>query len=627
MADPRQSSHLVPPAQFPAGADVDNNTVRPRNRRLISTESEQNGGLSTARSSSSLFSSFSASASRKSSPMASTRSRPGQEGTASGKATGGRDERIGFPDTHLGMIESSLTQSWSSIQGFASSLMSSDPEPTRSGSRAAPKPFFRNLQSTRQRTALDSWGPSPPDSRPAVESLGVGSLAERQAALRAAKTASVLESHEGVNGGLDVSGRYKRRTSDDYSASPMLEEAEPDQLVYIHHVQPTDTYAGIVLRYRCREEPFRKLNGLWSKDIQARKWLALPVDFCEVKGRACQPPSQYPGAQVDLLAPTPDGSTSQQHGGSASVDDFFSLPAASRHSVPKEVAEDKPWQHVRWCSLDMFSEPVEIARVSRKAMGYFPPRRKKSLHTTSATSTPRQSLEQVVNGSDSGATGGGQSPKRPFTGNSRHGQPGTPDSAILQPTRSRMGSAGADSRPTWMRGPGGVGSMGRNVRAPGPEKDYFNTWAKRHLPGIAIDEHSPSISVMGSETAHFGFSKHGQDSDAVAIVQSPFDEGAAAPSSSPNNFGLDRAAAQIETWLRGAFAKGPGTPNRSGNSPGRRRNHVDMPSDLIELEDASHDDPSLTDSRDRPSNPSNPQATWSASTSRPEHNSPVRSRK
>lgn len=271
-------------------------------------------------------------------------------------------------------------------------------------------------------------------------------------------------------------------------------------------------------------------------------------------------------------------------------------------------------------------------------MGYFPPRRKKSLHTTSAASTPRQSLEQVANMTprpdrpEGDTLSESQSLGRPISGHARRGQPGTPDSSFTSSTRSRMGSGGADSRPSWMRGPGGVGSMGRNVRAPGPEKDYFNTWAKRHIPGIAIDENSPSISVMGSETAHFGFGRQGQEPEAATIVQSPFDEGNAAPSGSPNNFGLDRAASQIETWLRGAFAKGPGNPNRTGSSPGRRRNPVEMPSDLIELEDASHDDSPMAGSHDRApvsadSNDFGPGATWSASTGRPEHASPLRSRK
>lgn len=471
-----------------------------------------------------------------------------------------------------------------------------------------------------------------------AEELGIGVFTERQAALRAAKTASVLESHEGVNGGLDVSGRYKRRTSDDYGTPPAIEETEPDQLVYIHHVQPTDTYAGIVLRYRCREEPFRRLNGLWSKDIQARKWLALPVDFCEVKGRVTFPPSQASSDNVDLLAPTPDATATQRPDDDATSGDFFSA-VMSRPSIgPQEAIDDKPWQHVRWCSLDMFQQPVEIARVSRKAMGYFPPRRKKSLHTVSSTSTPRQSLDLAVKSSihpdrsDSDALGHGHSPQRSITTSTGQSQVGTPDSSSPRMTRSRLGSGAADSRPSWMRGPGGVGSMGRNVRAPGPEKDYFNTWAKRHLPGIAIDENIPSISVMGSETAHFGFGRQGQESDAAAIVQSPFDDGRGVPSNSANNFGLDKAASQIETWLRGAFAKGSSTPNRGSNSAGQPRNHGDMSSDLIELEDAPHDDVSATNfsdqvprsvELDRP----DPAGTLSASTVRTEHSSPLRSRK
>lgn len=143
-----------------------------------------------------------------------------------------------------------------------------------------------------------------------------------------------------------------------------------------------------------------------------------------------------------------------------------------------------------------------------------------------------------------------------------------------------MNSDAADTRPAWMRRPGGVGSMGRNVRAPGPDKDYFNTWAKKHLPGIAIDESLPSISVMGSETAHFGF----RPGSSSGIVESPFDEGQDVAAASRQGSGLDRAAAAVETWLRGAFAKSPGTPTLGGR--GRQLDDLD----LIELTDANTDD-------------------------------------
>jgi hypothetical protein len=138
----------------------------------------------------------------------------------------------------------------------------------------------------------------------------------------------------------------------------------------------------------------------------------------------------------------------------------------------------------------------------------------------------------------------------------------------------------------WMRRPGGVGSLSKTVRAPGPDKDYFNTFTKKHIPGLNID--GPSMSVMGSETAHFGF---GQDS--AALVQSPFDEGRDTTSASQQGTGLDKAAAAVETWLRGALSKRPSTPMMSGRIRYGGMNTGTEDSDLIELTDTASDDGKL----------------------------------
>lgn len=402
------------------------------------------------------------------------------------------------------------------------------------------------------------------------------------------KTATVLQSHEGVNGGLDVSGRFKKRRSDEDlrgSNAAQGEETE-DHLVYIHHVQPSDTYAGVVLKYRCREDAFRRANGLWSRDttyIQVRKWLALPVDACEIRGRPCEAPSYYNNNRVDLLAPTPDA---------AAQDDPFSTGKAPEHRGPNQAFdEEKPWTHVRWVTIDNFTSPVEIARVPRKALGYFPPRRKKSLHTVSSLSTPRGSTDvpSIMLGSE--AADHAQSPGR--TASRRM--------SILSGTGSRsVGDLDNPHRPAWMRRPGGVGSLRSTVR--GPERDYFNSWAKKHLPGLNI-ESLPSMSVMGSEIARLGFDDPA-DSDnpgAAGIVESPFEDGRDVEGVSSvggaSGTGLDKAAAAVETWLRGAFAKmPPGTPSLGprGRSQGTLHHQGQglrqADGDLIELTDTNSDD-------------------------------------
>lgn len=122
--------------------------------------------------------------------------------------------------------------------------------------------------------------------------------------------------------------------------------------------------------------------------------------------------------------------------------------------------------------------------------------------------------------------------------------------------------------------------MGKNVRAPGPEKDYFNSWAKKHIPSLNIDSF-PSMSVMGSEIARFGINGGEQPS----IVESSFEEGRDLSSPSRQGLGIDKAAAAVETWLRSAFAKRPGTPNL-----GPRGQPPQRDGDLIELTDTNSDD-------------------------------------
>ncbi|KAL0944202.1 LysM domain-containing protein [Colletotrichum truncatum] len=582
-------SRMSSSALLPARHDAD---ARPRNRRLISTADDPSTGSMERLSAS--FSALHTPSSRDPSPMPSGHLPRDSSAKPNARNASADKRRNNTSPFSASFLDTSWSQGWASIQGLASSILSGGSvhdagyeSDHREGRQSVINSLKRDY-STPPRKTPKAWGPEPPSSsRPGHQDIATGSLAERDTALKAARTASVLESHEGVNGGLDVAGRYKRRNSDEVARDAVQDDVVQDQLVYIHHVQPTDTYAGIVLKYRCREDAFRKANGLWSRDIQVRKWLAIPVDACEIKGRPCEPPS-HDHQGVDFLAPTPE--TRSAHCAEFTADqsqqvDFFSLPISNGSaSGPKsEEQEELPWTHVRWVTLDSNTKPVEIARVSRKSIGYFPPRRKKSLRSASTLSTPRHSLDAVgiaAGFSESPEQVGRPSSRRQSNLSNRPNLPSTPGRSTPASSRSRMNSDAGDTRPAWMRRPGGVGSMGRSVRAPGPDKDYFNTWAKKHLPGIAIDESLPSISVMGSETANFGF----RPGSSSGIVESPFDEGQDLAATSRQGSGLDRAAAAVETWLRGAFAKSPGTPTLGG-----RGRHLDD-LDLIELTDTNSDD-------------------------------------
>ncbi|KAJ3552064.1 hypothetical protein NPX13_g11206 [Xylaria arbuscula] len=502
---------------------------------------------------------------------------------------------------------------------FATSLLDGgySSEPSRPNSRSGPKPqqksFWKGFggMGTLSRKTSETWGPAPlSNDRPAPGDIAAGSRTRREAELMARKKASVLESHEGVNGGLDVTGKYKRRNSDENMRSvsqPVIEEF----LVYLHHVQPTDTYAGIILRYRCMEHAFRKINGLWSRDnIQIRKHLLIPVDACEIKGRPCDPPSVH-SKKVDHLAMTPQTSSVSVDSQHQLHDDYFgSLNGKSGEHAIQEEADERPWTHVRWVKLDSLQEPVEIVRVKRTSVGYFPPRRKKSIHTASTFSTPRQSLELAKAFSNtSGVAGspGANSSRRQSTISTR---PAASSLSLGSPAsgRSRGNSLGQmEGVPSWMRKPGGVGSMGKSVKAPGPANDGFNTWVNKRLPGFNIDS-LPSMSVMGSETAHFGFSAKTEES--TAIVESPFEEGCDAAAPSRNGVGLENAAASIETWLRGAWAKRPGTPKLGS----MRKPPGDL--DLIELADTMSDDGRTGTILGSSSHTSIPELATHASTSR-----------
>lgn len=139
-----------------------------------------------------------------------------------------------------------------------------------------------------------------------------------------------------------------------------------------------------------------------------------------------------------------------------------------------------------------------------------------------------------------------------------------------------------------MRGPGGVGTLsGKNVRKPGPSQDGLNAWAKKHIPGLAIDS-LPSASLVGGETAHFGF-------DGAEPPVRP--SAAVASSAGGAGLGLENAvaaAAAIEGWVRRlAIKSGPGTPRMTGRGAtggGAGVGSGGLESDLIELLDGAGSD-------------------------------------
>ncbi|KAK0735763.1 Arv1-like family-domain-containing protein [Apiosordaria backusii] len=582
----RTSSSSLLPA---AARDSDSSSIRPRNRRQASARDDVDNSSSRPTS-------------RGATPIPAA-----HIGSVTGRNDARQEVAWRSPNTKGssgqggGLLGSAWAPSWASVQNLATSLIASGesfingeshrPE-TRNGTRAKGR-----QDGTRDDPSSNTWGPAPPsETRPRSDDIGAGTLAKRDARLKAMRTASVLESHEGVNGGLEFGRKFKKKGSDEDLRTTASNDETEEHLVYIHHVQPTDTYAGVVLKYRCREDAFRKANGLWSRDgLQVRKYLMMPVDACEVRGRTCAPPAD-PAAKVDLLARTPD--TTDPWGQPTNGSVFFSNSANNNQLEQQSQSgdDDRPWTHVRWVSIDSHPHPVEVARVSRRSLGYFPPRRKKSIHTMSTISTPRASVD-APNLSVSEPNIG--SPRSPSSRRPSLLRSPIASSHGTLPTRSNSTATTSDNdpRPAWMRRPGGVGSLGRNVRAPGPQKDPLNDWAKKNVPGFNFDS-LPSMSAMGMERARFGFTNPGDANVPVTIAESPFREGQDTSAMSRQGTGLDKAALAVETWLRGAFEKGVELAKSGNVTPilGPRRvvsgmhGGNDGHGDLIELENTGSDD-------------------------------------
>ncbi|KHN97860.1 uncharacterized protein MAM_04249 [Metarhizium album ARSEF 1941] len=556
----RSQTDLTSSSVSASSHDSVTNIARPRNRRVETIDQTHRPSIATGITKSSGTSYPSQSGTHQETTTPRTLERYQEDVTLNQGPTGGDITQF---------LGDSLTHGWTSIQMFASTWLSSVDNSSK-GIRSS-KLHPPHLRSLRSKT----WGPSPPSGEQMSTDVGVRSLVKTQDALKAGKTVRVLDSHEGVNGGLGVAGKQKCRTSDEIR--PLNPEPE-EHLAYVHKVEPNDTYAGIILRYKCREDIFRKSNGLWSRDsVQMRKWLVIPVDACEIKGRPCDPPSWFNNYEGDFLVRNPAATGESSSAADGSHGGNFNVPTEPSHMDAKlEQTEYLPWSHVRWVQVDSFRHPVEIVRVARQTLGYFPPRRKKSIRTESSMSTPRQSsdLSSVAPHSNERP-----STRRLSAINGRAPIPGTPMSS-----KSGPGGELTDSRPAWMRRPGGVGPMGRSVREPGPVTDYFNSWTRKHIPGLDM-ESLPSMSIMGSETANFGFGQ-----GASGIVESPFEDGRNASSISRQVTGLDRAAAAVEHWLRGALTKRPSTPLLGGRLRPLGLSPDPCDTDLIELTYTASDD-------------------------------------
>lgn len=393
------------------------------------------------------------------------------------------------------------------------------------------------------------WGPAGAGSR-----VGTGTLEERDAMVRAMKRKDLLTANEHLV--PDSVGRIKRRNSDERmsASAPPSENEDRDALVYVHQVRSQDTLAGLSIKYNCQQAVLRKSNRMWPNDsVQTKKTVVLPVDACGVKGRPVQGPDSLP--DVDLLM--------GEFGDSSNCD----TPTAATNGIPNgwntskqkdtetnsvlssTTDSEQPWKHDSWVLLPNDKQPTQIGRMPRKALGFFPPARRKSL-TYSDISTPRASVDLPRSSTST----------NPIT--SSPSQPARPRASSNLSTVSSHSRQRSTSEKVWgLHGPGGVGTLGRNVRSPGPAQDGLNKNFAQYLPSVApppgqeyFTPWAPSLLDAGAGTS----SQYGGPGAITPISGTGMD--------------LQEIGGAIEGWVRKVGTQAqkiltePGTPGQGKRS-------------------------------------------------------------
>ena len=362
--------------------------------------------------------------------------------------------------------------SWSAIQGIAANVMGNE----HTSTDATTSRRRRQLHGRRMSTSAPppkQWGPAGAGSH-----VGTGTQEEREAMVRAMKRKDLLTANEHLV--PDSLGRIKRRTSDERlsASAPPGENDDRDALVYIHHVRPQDTLAGLSIKYNCEQAVLRKSNRMWPNDsVQTKQTVVLPVDACGVKGRPVTASDALPDEDL-LLGQYGDTSSSKRPTTETNgLPESWSAPKhkdVETNSVISSNADaEPPWKHDSWVLLPNDKQPTQIGRMPRRALGFFPPARRKSFAYSDA-STPRASVDLPRSSTST----------NPIT--SSPSRPARPRTSSNLSTMSGHGRQRSTSGKAWgLHGPGGVGTMGRNVRSPGPAQDGLNKNFAQYLPSMA----------------------------------------------------------------------------------------------------------------------------------------------
>jgi hypothetical protein len=501
--------------------------VRPRNRRLISfinDEEDDDGAQSLSSRLSAAFTGLTPPQSRGTtpSPFASRRGSPlpskHPSRTTIVARTSSDDESFrgagGIKDNNAsqgpvfgtGFLESS----WSSLQGLASSVLGSDLTKGKSisgtgTSHKRRKPSRSNIYITSapKQTQPTSWGPS----APAAAQIGTGTREERQALVQAKKREVLLLANgDSVS---DLKGRYKRRDSTEGSDPTAVDpEHDEEALVYVHHVQPTDSMTGVTIKYGCQLAVMRKANGFWPSDsIQARMTVLLPVEACSVKGRRVRPAQDQ-----DLLGDGPSEVDGLEDTSGSAVP-----PSDRSHNDERSTKNEheRTWKHEAWVQIEGFPAAVEIGRVPRRTLGFFPRTRRKSLsrpYTDAESPSSSFDISRPPKRSDSPSFTRPQSPSN-ISGSPRNPFLPTP-SPVESPRPGQLRSHRRNRSSMCLVGPGGVGTLGRDVTTPGPAPDGLNTFFAQHLPRLTappppVNQRKASFDSTVSTTSSTGLENVG----------------------------------------------------------------------------------------------------------------------
>ena len=603
-------------------------TIRPRNRRLVSFVEDSSGedgevarlrgsqdrnasssGLSAA-SSTRLRTSPSPSTSRDASPI--PRKHPSRPTTTTRTTSSSsyRDspspkrskpppawDSQGKKPVASGFSTDFWSSSWSSLQSLASSVMGSgtsgaensgfswiNGQPNRNPPAVG---SLRGGPGARSKPSLTSaWGPS----NLAWKEMAPGSKEERDALVQAKKREALLLANGDTM--TDSQGNYKRRDSSEgaQSFTQTSEDHDSETLVYIHQVQPNDSLTSVSIRYGCQPGVLRKANGFWPNDsIQVRSTVVIPVNACTIKGRPIRHEETVHYDVGDLLQEdtNPDTSSlnpSDQPTNLADAGEYF--PTLRQESTTSSISGRRTgkapsWKHEYWVQVDGFPEPLELGRVPRGTLGFFPRARRKSQTQFKPYSDNDDTPSLPPSNTQYSIPRTSASPdrqKRPSIVSSSRTSPGPSSFRDRSTSNNKNMSSKGPSRHRrhrssfFLSGTGGVGTLDHSAIEPGPGPDRLNNFVTSHIPNLAIQP--PPLEPHGSTT------ESGRRPPRLS-----FDSSSSVTSNSSTT-GLENVGGAIEGWFRKVATRAKtGLNDQQPSSQLRNDLGIRGNGDLIELGD------------------------------------------